>query len=121
MLCCHSRGSAVSKSYHDSAQLVVPRSMPMAKRDIKLLELSVELEVYAISTSAGASTRGSMDSDDAGSRISRATHPWCRTVPRNGGSPATLPVSRMRCGSNPLGTVIEEPSGSLDAGSSSRY
>ena len=49
-----------------------------------------------------------------------ATQPWCLSVPRNGGWPAMLPVSRMRCASKPAGTLIVAPSASLSAGSMAR-
>ena len=67
-------------------------------------------QALANSTSAGATTRGSIASDRAGIRI-LATQPWCLSVPLKGGSPATLPVSRILRASKPFATVMAEPLG----------
>src|SRR5690606_23056751 len=55
------------------------------------------------STSAGASTRGSVSGTGTWTLLVR--HPWCMSVPLKGGSPLTLPESAIATGSNPAGTV----------------
>src|SRR5205085_8526510 len=73
------------------------------------------------STSAGAMTFGSNVADIAGSRTEVAIQPWCFSAPRNGGWPATLPVSRIRSALKPAGTATVAPSESLSTGSRVRY
>ena len=65
--------------------------------------MKAERDADYSSTSAAASTRGSSVSETVGRRTAVATQPWCLSVPRKGGWPAILPVSRMRCASKPGG------------------
>src|SRR5262249_24795740 len=62
------------------------------------------------STSAGMRTNSSWPSGGGASFSSRTRQPWCRSVPRKGGVPVTLPVSRTAEGSNPGGTSTWAPS-----------
>jgi hypothetical protein len=63
---------------------------------------------------------GSWSTASWGRRMSVTRHPRCWSVPVNGASPTTLPVSRTCAASKPAGTVTRSPSDSVRTGARDR-